>query len=225
MIIYPEDFYGWPWPYPIVTANYPNGTPPAYLKTGKENALYSLAKAIQAQIAGWTGNLNPTAVSVSLINYNESMGFPCITVNDVGGPSLGAFAMGRELAPGYKGYDEQSQVEINCYDQNIDSDPGTSAYGSAAQNVRRMRDVVKDFLENSAQQGYDGNLIYPAIELVDGNAGDQVTGSYVWFQQEDSGSWAETFIENQPEMVNIKRYRIYAKIRWHRFTTTPGAND
>lgn len=159
------------------------------------------------------------------MSYNQSMQFPLITLQDVGGPSVGAFALGRQVADGFKGYEEQTQVEINCYDQNVDAVNGTSAYGSADQNIRRMRDVLKDYLENSAQQGFDGAAIYPGIQLIDGNNGDLATGSYVWFQQEDTGAWAETFIENDPDLVNVKRYRIYARIRWHRYTSTSAAND
>jgi len=198
---------------------------PTYLLTGKENALYSLYKGTLNQFSGWGGNLNPNALTVSPMSYNQTMQFPVITLQDVGGPSLGAFAMGRQTADGYKGYEEQTQVEFNCYDQNVEAVNGTSAYGSADQNVRRMRDVLKDYLENSAQQGLSGAVIYPGIQLVDGNNSDTPTGSYVWFQQEDSGSWAETFIENDPAMINVKRYRIYARIRWHRYTTLPTGND
>lgn len=198
---------------------------PSYIKTGKENALYSLYKGMLNQFNGWTGNLSSTSCAVYPMSYNQTMTFPVITIQDVGGPSLGAFAMGRNVADGYTGYDEQTQVEINCYDQNQDATLTTSAYQSADQNVRRMRDVVKDYLENSAMPGFDGASVYPAINLIDGNNGDAATGSQVWFQQEDTGSWTETFLENVPEMVNVKRYRIYCRIRWHRYTSTPTGND
>ncbi len=200
-------------------------TAPAYIKTGKENALYSLYKGVQNQFSGWTGNLNPNALTVSPISYNQTMQFPVLTIQDVGGPSLGAFAMGRNVAEGYKGYEEQTQVEFDCYDQNVEAINGTSAYGSADQNVRRMRDVLKDYLENAGQTGLNGQPIYPSITLIDGNNGDADTGSSVWYQQEDTGTWSETFLENISDMVNVKRYRIYARIRWHRFTSTPAGND
>lgn len=198
---------------------------PNYLLTGKENALYSLAKAIQNQFNGWTGNLNPNALNVYPISYNQTMTFPVITVQDVGGPSLGAFAMGRQVSDVNRGYDEQSQVEFNVYDQNVDAVPGTAAYGSADQNARRMRDVLKDYVENVAMPGLLGATIYPAIKLLDGNNADADTGSQVWFVQEDAGTWTETFIENDPAMINVKRYRIYCRIRWHRYTTTSAGDN
>lgn len=201
-------------------------TTPNYIKTGKESALYSLWWAIAQQMttSEWSGNLNPNPVTVSPLQYSQSMGFPLITVQDVGGPAPGGKAMGRQLQEGFQGWEEQTQVEINCYDQEVDGSAGTSAYGYAMQNVRRMRDVLKDYLENSAHPGQTGSQIYPPIKVLDGNNGNADTQSQIWFEQETPGTWTETFI-NDPEMLTVFRYRIYARMHWYRYTVTPSGND
>lgn len=198
---------------------------PTYIKTGKEIALYSLFTGIQTQFSTWTGNLNSTTLMVSPLGYSQDMTFPLITIEDVGGPTLGGKSLGRELQEGFKGFEEQTQVEFNCFDQNLDGSGGTSAYGLAEQNVRRLRDVLKDYLENAAYPGQSGAQIYPPIKILDANNGNADTQSQIWFEQETPGTWTETYIKNTPEMVNVKRYRIYARFHWFRFTVTPSGNN
>lgn len=161
------------------------------------------------------------------MSYSQNMTFPLITVGDVGGPSLGAKALGRELQEGFKGYEEQTQVEFNIYDQNLDGGvPGTSAYGMADQNVRRIRDVLKDYLENAAYPGQSGAQIYPPIKVLDPNNGNADTQSQVWFENEMPGTWTETFIANTSDFdQSVKRYRIYARMHWYRYTVTPSGNN
>jgi hypothetical protein len=198
-------------------------TAPAYIKTDKEGCLYSLYTAIQNQFSGWTGNLNPASLTISPLSWNQNVTYPLITLQDVGGPSLGPKGLGRELQEGYKGFEKQTQVEFNIYDQNQLT--GTSSYTSAEQNVRRMRDLLEDFLVNAAYPGSTGAQIYPAIPLIDGNNGNALTGSQVWYEQETPGTWTETYMDNLAEMLNVKRYRIYARIHWFRYTSTPSGND
>ena len=199
-------------------------TAPTYVKTGKENVLYSLYTALQNQFAGWNGNLSSTSFTISPMSWNQNLNFPCLTIQDVGGPSLGTMAMGRQLQEGFYGLEEKSQFEMNIYDQNVEGSGGTSAYTSAERNVRRIRDLVQDYFINAAFPGANGAQIYPAIPLLDAVAGTS-TQSQVWYDQEKPGTWTETFIENTPDMINVKRYRIYAQMRWYRYTTTPSGND
>jgi hypothetical protein len=199
-------------------------TAPAYIQTGKENVLYSLYTALQNQFSGWTGNLSSTSFTISPMSWNQNLTFPCLTIQDVGGPSLGNMAMGRQLQEGFYGLEEKSQFEMNIYDQNTEGGVGEIVYTSAERNVRRLRDLVQDYFINAAFLGGNGSQIYRAITLLDAVAGTS-TQSQVWYDQEKPGTWTETFIENTPDMINVKRYRIYAQFHWYRYTSTPSGND
>jgi hypothetical protein len=199
-------------------------TAPAYIPTGKEGVLYSLYSALGNQFAGWTGNLSSTSFIISPMSWNQTLTFPCLTIQDVGGPSMGGNAMGRQLQEGFYGFEAKSQIEMNIYDQNVEGGGGTSAYTSAERNVRRIRDLVEDYFVNAAFPGQNGAQIYPGIPVLDPVLGTS-TQSQVWYDQEAPGTWSESFIENTPEMVNVKRYRIYAQFHWYRQTVSTSGNE
>ena len=199
-------------------------TAPNHIKTGKEAVLYSLYTGLANQFSGWTGNLNSTSFLIYPMSFNQTFTFPCLTIQDVGGPSLGGKAMGRQLQEGFLGFEAKTQVEMNIYDQTAEGGGGTSAYTSAEQNVRRIRDLVEDYFVNSAFPSSNGSQIYPAIPVIDAVTGTS-SQSQVWYDQESPGTWTETFIENTPDMINVKRYRIYAQFHWYRYTVTPSGND
>lgn len=186
-------------------------TIPAYIKTGKENALYSLYKFLKTQLALSAISPAPTVFSTS---YNQEMTFPCVTIQDMGAPQVGDVAFSRELAAGFKGRQEQTQVELNVYQQNV----GNTA--NAEQYVRRVRDLLKYILQCSGAVGPDGvTLLVPRIPLLDSQNSDADTGSWLWTPREMDNLWVETFIANTPDMPNVKRYRIYVRIRWWWYET------
>jgi len=180
-------------------------TMPTYMKTGKENALYSVYKHLDTYLTQAMPGVN-----VILSTYNQAALFPCVSVNDIGVPQLGDLALGRYLGKNSQGVEkygrlEQTTIEINCMEQN-DSARGVV---NAEAISRRLRDLVKYIMQLSGVI-----TALPVIKLIDSQNSDADTGAIVTHPGEESNTWTESFIENTSELPNVKRYRIYCRIQW-----------
>jgi hypothetical protein len=187
-------------------------TYPTYIPTGKENAIYSVAKYLK-EFFGHITPISGRTVAVVDLGYEQFQDYPSILISDQGAPQLGDISIGRVLGDGKQGRWEQTQIEINCLDCNTDLSPTVM---TAEQNVRRLRDLVKYALQMSGMTTSAGDQILPPIRLLDHSAlvPDTYTGSVVWTEREKDSTWIETFVKDVPEKPNEKRYRIYCRLLW-----------
>jgi hypothetical protein len=185
-----------------------------YLKTGKENCLYSFLKYVTDQLATATYPPPLNDPNVYEGSYNQTMKFPCVTIQDVGFPCLGERAIGR-----YGGNDkcfreERTILEINVYDQDRPEDN----YVTATLQVRRLRDLIRYItltpgLVNYDSQGTPTNLL-GGMPLLDHQDSDADTGSFLWVPIEEPAHFNETFFEAQADQPSMKRYRILLRLGW-----------
>ena len=180
---------------------------PSSLPSGKEAALYSVYKYVQARFA----EISPAPsrpVNFIDIGQEQTRPYPTISMQDFGAPQEADWAIGRDVAVGKKGRQEVTSVEFNILDAN------TVTVTDAERNVRRLRDQLKYCIQEEGMTGPTGALILPDIPFVDPNNSDASTGSRVWHPREEAGSWIESFIADQPATPNEKRYRIFCRFKW-----------
>lgn len=191
------------------------GKLPAYVPTGKENALYSLAKYLTARFSEVTPAPS-RPVTIIDTGYEQTLTYPCVTIGDTGLPQLTDEALGREiglstLGVRKRGRTEQTLVEINVLDCVTDT------VRDAELNARRLRDQVKYAIQMSGMDDGNGGQILPPIRLLDAQNSDADTGSIVSHPRAEAAVWNETYIKDNPQKPNEKRYRIFCRIRWEWF--------
>lgn len=186
------------------------GTLPAFVATGKENALYSFAQYIKDRIAeaSLAGLTLGKSVPVYDLGYEEAIGPTGISISDAGAPQLGDQAIGRVLGGGKRGRTEQTQVEICVWDTNNDS------VRDAERFARRLRDLIKYAVQNAGMDDGNGGQILPPIRLYQPGTVPVDTGSLIQHPRDVASMWLETFIKDQPDKPNEKRYRILCRIKW-----------
>lgn len=180
---------------------------PASIVSGKEAALYSIYKYVKARF----GEITPTptrTISIIDLGQEQTLTYPWISMRDFGAPQDADYAIGRDIGQGKKGRQEVTIVEFNIIDAN------TPTVTDAEKNVRRIRDQLKYCLQEAGMTGPTGTLILPDIPFIDPNNSDADTGSRVWHPRDEPGTWMETFIADQPDTPNEKRYRIQCRFRW-----------
>jgi hypothetical protein len=185
------------------------GTLPAVVDTGKENALYSFSTYIKARFAEAVLAGLQKSAPVYDLGYEEAIGPTGISISDAGAPQLGDQAQGRELGGGKRGRTEQTQVEICVWDTNNDTTRDAERF------ARRLRDLVKFAVQMAGMDDGNGGQILPPIrlyKLVNGSPVD--TGSLIQHPRDVASMWLETFIKDQPDKPNEKRYRILCRIKW-----------
>ncbi len=189
---------------------------PKYLVTGKENALYSLYSYLQAYFSNITFTAPYLAPNINPIGYGQTNKFPCLTIEDVGAPSKGSDVIGRYAGNGKAYITEGTIVHLDIEDVN--SPEASSPYLTAEAEVRRLRDLTRYALTAPGIVNYDqaGNAtaLLSGISLVDQFNGNTDTGSKVWMPFNEPGHWNETFIANQENAPDMKKYRITCRIHW-----------
>lgn len=213
-------------------------TMPIRLKTGRENALYSVYKYLSDRLNEVSYPKPYLKPNVYPLGYEQAIKFPCVTFKDLGAPSISASSMGRYWGAGFSAQEERTILEINVVDQNRPSDVtilvqnqqiplvdnqghnfivDTGLVGAEAQ-VRRTTELIRYALTmpgmvNVPGYGQEDRMI-PAIKLLDHQDKDSETGSMVWLATNEAGSFNVNFFEDWNDMPQIKRYRILARIHW-----------
>jgi hypothetical protein len=183
--------------------------------TSKKNALASLYQFVEDNVVSNVLDVNTYFV---VGNYEQAMSFPSITALDIGAPDLPPMAFNDFMggAPGNAqryGRESQTVVEFNCLDKT--TTVTGAANPNAQKNVYLLREKLRRALYWAGQTDTNGDLIFPAIDLLDFDVnGHPWTGGYVYWPSQELNTWFETPYLASQEDPQLKRIQIAVRFRW-----------